>query len=400
MPPWSDILPPRPRRSLLVAWALLAALNLSAGLVIASWPERQTDLETIGRWGRQWLAGINVYATGEMPAPDYPPHAVVALSPLGILSHEWAVRVWTILNLGLALAAPYLAVRVVRPAAARFTIALPILMFLCWGGFRTLLQFSLAALVFGLLAMKLADRRPVWSGVCLGLALMKPQMAAPFLLWAIFTKRLRVATLGLFVVLAGFALFCLRVGAQPIDILEPYARILGTYYVTDENPMMVGLAQLRPLIALAIPGATLVNVVALAIAAGLLIGICILGFSEGTRRDAVMISAPPLVGVWSLLTFYHLTYGFVVLMTTATLLICSDDPGTRAFRRTVFWSMQLALMIDVPGTWNHFAHLLVSDKTAQAWPWPAHVDRVLAAALLGCLVVLAIRRRPAAIRPT
>ena len=29
-------------RPVLAAWALMAALNLSAGVVIASWPERQT----------------------------------------------------------------------------------------------------------------------------------------------------------------------------------------------------------------------------------------------------------------------------------------------------------------------------------------------------------------------
>src|SRR5450756_417480 len=165
--PWSDILPARPRRALLVAWALMAILNLSAGLVITSWPERQGDLDMIEGWGQQWLvAGMNLYATDAMP--KYPPHAVVALSPLGILSHIWAVRVWTILNLCLAVVAPVLAVRIVRPLAAWPAIALPILMFLCWGGFRTLLQFSLVTLVFGLLSMKLADRRPAWSGVCLG----------------------------------------------------------------------------------------------------------------------------------------------------------------------------------------------------------------------------------------
>ncbi len=149
---------------------------------------------------------MNLYATDEMP--NYPPHAIVALSPLGILPHTWAVRAWGILNLGLALLAPVLAVRIVRPRSTWPTVALPILMFLCWGGFRTLLQFSLVTLVFGLLSMKLADRRPVWSGLCLGLALMKPQMAAPFVLWAVFTRRVRVVATGVAVVIAGLLLFC------------------------------------------------------------------------------------------------------------------------------------------------------------------------------------------------
>jgi hypothetical protein len=108
----------------------MAILNLSAGLVITSWPERQGDLDMIEGWGQQWLvAGMNLYATDAMP--NYPPHAVVALSPLGILSHIWAVRAWTILNFCLAVAAPYLAVRFAQPLAARRAVALPVLMFLC-----------------------------------------------------------------------------------------------------------------------------------------------------------------------------------------------------------------------------------------------------------------------------
>ena len=34
------------------------------------------------------------------------------------------------------------------------------LMFLCWGGFRALLQFSLLSLTFGLLSMTLARENP------------------------------------------------------------------------------------------------------------------------------------------------------------------------------------------------------------------------------------------------
>jgi hypothetical protein len=176
--PLSDLLPARPRPTVLVTWGLLACLNLSAGLVIASWPERQTDLETI-RWrGHQWLMlGSNIYSHSE-DASDYPPHAVVTLSPLGLLPAAWAVPIWASANLGLAVAAPYLTLHAVRPAAPIAALVLPILMFLCWGGFRTLLQFNLLALVFGVLAMAVADRRPIWSGLCLGMALMKPQIAA------------------------------------------------------------------------------------------------------------------------------------------------------------------------------------------------------------------------------
>ena len=177
----------------MTVWALMAALNLAAAVVITSWPERQTDLDTIQRWGGNWLLqGDDIYAT-DWDYPDYPPHAIVLLSPLGadVAGVGGACRghssTWP-----LVFVAPYLALRHVRPDLSASHAALPIVMFLCWSGSRTLLQFSLLALTFGLASTVLADRRPVWSGVCLGLALMKPQIAAPFLVWAVIARRWNV----------------------------------------------------------------------------------------------------------------------------------------------------------------------------------------------------------------
>ncbi len=347
----------------------------------------------MNRWGRQWLVeGTNIYATSD-DEHDYPPHAVIALSPLSLLPDAWAVRIWAAMNLALAVAAPYLAVRIVRPQAGWRAIALPVLMFLCWGGFRTLLQFSLLTLVFGLLAMRLADRRPAWSGICLGLALMKPQIAAPFFFWALFTRRPRIAAAAVMVVIAGAVLFCVRVGANPIAVTQRYAETLHTHYLADQDLLMVGLAQLRPLIALAIPDPDIVNAAAIAIAAGLLACICLLGFAEGKRREVLLIGAPPLVAVWSLLTFYHLTYGFVLLLPVATLLVFENDPSTRFFRAAVFWVLQLALMVDVPGMWPRVAALLLPARAADLWGMPTHADRVLMTGMFVCLVVLALKRR-------
>ena len=73
------------RRAAVAAWGLLACLNLSAGLAIAAWPERQADLDTVRGWGAEWLfrAG-NIYAV-DHAWPEYPPHAIVMLSPLAAL---------------------------------------------------------------------------------------------------------------------------------------------------------------------------------------------------------------------------------------------------------------------------------------------------------------------------
>lgn len=367
----------------------MAALNLSAGLVIASFPERQADLETMREWGRDWLlAGSNIYVSFGN-APDYPPHAIVALSPMALLSSSWAVAMWAGLNFALAVLAAYLAVRVARPNVAISEAALPMLMFLCWGGFRVMLQFSLLSLTLGLLAMVVADKRPKWSGVCLGLALMKPQMAAPFFLWALLTRRLRIAGTAVLIACLGIVLFCLRARASPLAVAVQYAEILKQLYTG--NVVMIGLSQLRPLVARAVREVAIVDAITGTIAVLMLAAICKWGLAEGRRGNTLMYSAPAMVGVWSLLTFYHLTYGFLLLLPAATLLIFLSDPVTAAFRARLFWAMQLGLMVDVPTMWRRFGHLvqaprIVSDVLMQ-------VDRVLMLAIFVSLAFLFMKTR-------
>ena len=394
---WSDVLPVHPRRVAVIGWGVLALLNLSSGVVIASWPERQSDLESMRGWVQQWLIdGTNLYAAAGT-LTDYPPHAIVALTPLAVLPAEWIAPVWATFNLALAVLAPYLALRIARPGWAFRTLLLPLLMFLCWGGSRTLLQFSLLALVSGLLGMKLADRRPGWSGICLGLALMKPQIAAPFLLWAVFTRRLQTVVVALIVVATGLVMFCAFAHAGPLDVLRGYTRILGALYLLDEDLRMVGLAQLRPLILLAVPDIDLASAVAIALAIGMLMVVVIVAARERTRPAEISISAPPLAAVWSLLTFYHLTYGFLLLLPVATLLIFTNDAATRPLRRTVFWIMQAALMFDIPGMWPRIAGVIVPDQPAPLAALAGHTDRLLMAGLFACLVVIWRKTDPTAL---
>ncbi len=335
----------------------MAALNLSAGLLISSWPDRQADLDSMRRWGNAWLVeGTNIYHTaGE--APDYPPHAIVLLSPLGLLAGNRAVAAWATFNLALAVLSVYLTVCAFRPrpGGTLASAALPMLMFLCWGGFRTLLQFSLFTLTSGLVSIVLADRRPAWSGVALGLALMKPQMAAPFVLWALFTRHWRSLAVAFSIVAVAFLLYCVRAFAAPLGVVTSYLAILKVIYAGNVD-------------------------------AG---GVCVLGLAEGRRRPSMMYSAPALAGIWSLLTFYHLTYGFILLLPTAALLLWAEEPESQAVRTRIFWLLQAALMFDVPGLWRWLGP--VSPTTAPGTVL-LHSDRVLTIALFVSMTALALRR--------
>jgi len=371
----------------LAAWALVAIVNLSAAFAISLQPGRQTDVEGMLTFGREWLAGTNSYmVAGQFPV--YPPNAIVVLSPFTAIGDQWLVPFWVTLNLVLAIAAVYLAVIVARPMASWSAAMLPMLMFLSWGGFRALLQFSLLALVLGLLAMALATRRPWWSGICLGLALMKPHVAAPFWLWALFARRLRVAATALSFAALACVAFCVRVHANPLQLVEKYAEILRTYYLGD--PIVVGVSEMRPLVALAASDPRLVDAISIAFALALLAAVCVAGFAERPIHDRLMASAPPLAAVWSLLTFYNLTYGFVLLLPVAALFLFAGDPRTRVLRRSAFWVMQFALMIDVPGLWRRVGHLF--SVRSEMSVIVSETDRVLMLALFLC-VALTVRRQ-------
>ena len=365
----------------------MAALNLVAAVVITSWPERQTDLETIQRWGGNWLLrGDDIYAT-DWDSPDYPPHAIVLLSPLGVMSLEWAVRLWSLINLPLLVVAAYLALRHVRPHLPAKEAALPILMFLCWSGSRTLLQFSLLALTFGLASAVLADRRPMWSGLCLGLALMKPQIAVPFLVWVLIARRWNVILTALGVIAAGSALYCVRASANPLDVIGNYASILRYLYTGEA--IMLGLAQLRPVLQMMSLAPPVVDAATVAVAAALFGTLCVVAHAERRIDQRIRLAAPPMVALWSLLTFYHLTYGFLILFPLAARLLFVETSHIQLFRRRLFWTLQLGMMLDVPNWSRRLVPLLSFPVWVDAVL--SHFDRALMLGLFAATGILALK---------
>lgn len=365
-------------------WGALAVLNLAAGVAVSSQPHRLSDLETMMRWGRYWLVeGANVYDYGPWGSVDYPPNAIVLLAPLGLVPSGAAQPTWIMLNVAMAVAAPYLAARFLRPHDPFRVIVLPILMFLCWGGVRTLSQFTLIALVCAMAAMVTASR-PALAGLWLGLAMMKPQVAVPVFLWSVFTRRWTAAISAFGVVGMLIAVFCLRSDASLTLVAGRYIETLAGLHTGEA--ILAGLSELRPAIYQLVDDVSEVDAIASSVALGLAAGLCVAGFQEGAVRRRVMYAAPPLVACWSLLTFYHLTYGFVILLPVMMLLALNDARPSR-LRRGLFWALQLGMMFDVPGL-SRRAGL---EGTALFANVLAHADRALILALFAGLIVLAWR---------
>ena len=367
-------------------WAALAALNLMTGLMVSSQTHRLYDLESMMRWGQHWLLdGVNVYEAGHWGFADYPPNAIVMLSPLGLLPPAATHPIWMLSNVAMVVLAPYFAARFFRESDPFRVIALPVLMFLSWGGVRTLTQFTLVALTCSMAAIRVSERRPIVGGIWLGFALMKPQVAVPVVLWVMFTRRwgAMLASVGVVAGLCG--VFCLRADAHPFSIAAGYIEILKIHHTGPST--LVGISELRPLIYQIVTDVSHADAIAGGIALALLAGICVIGFREGAVRKRVMYSAPPLVACWSLMTFYHLTYGFVILLPVMMMLALSDD-GQSGLRRRLFWVLQIGMMFDIPGLSRRagladtplFVHTL------------AHADRALMLTLFTGLVTLAWKK--------
>jgi hypothetical protein len=346
------------------------------------------------QWGRHWLVDrANVYAPGPWGNVDYPPGAIVVLSPLGLLSFAQAHPVWMGLNIMMAVITPYFAARFFRPHDPFKVIVLPILMFLCWSGTRTLTQFTMIALMCSMLAMFVAIRRPIAGGAWLGLALMKPQVAIPVFLWVVFTRRWRVVLTSLAMAAALTGVFCLWSGANPFSIPTPYLQTLASYHTGEA--LLQGISEFRPLVIQVTGDVSHSDAIVGAIAMVLMAAIVVVGFQEGAVRTRVLYAAPPLVACWSLMTFYHLTYGFVILLPVMMFLALNDTPAS-PLRRRLFWLLQLGMMVDVPS----LSRLAGFANTQLFRIVLVHTDRALLVVLFFGLIVLAVRERQSTIRAT
>ena len=106
---------------------------------------------------------------------DYPPNAIVWLSPLALISGAAAVYLWAAVTLLATPAFAWIVVNVVAPRARMMDAAVSGLLFMAWGGVRMLLQFTRLSILLAFSAVWWADSRPLLSGLLLGIALINPR---------------------------------------------------------------------------------------------------------------------------------------------------------------------------------------------------------------------------------
>lgn len=339
-------------RAVQVSWplalvAIYAAANLVLAVALTAQPQRSADLQLIYDWCSRWLRlGENLYATTSSSA-DYPPNAIVMLSPLALLTPSALVPLWAAATFTLTFVFAYVVVRVTAPRATLPAAAWPVLLFLCWGGVRMLLQFTRLSVTLAYAAVWLADSNPLASGFLLGLALGKPHIAGPIALWMLFTKRGRplAVACGVAALLAG--VYVIRVHASPVEVVTGYWNIMRDLY--GDPGAFVGRTSIRRWTVALAGQSPLADLMWIAGAGLLLLVPCRAALADArSRASRASAAVPALFCLWSLLVWFHLGNNLVLAFPAFAFLLLAGDPGTRVQRFGVAAMLQIALMLDAP----------------------------------------------------
>lgn len=145
---------------------------------------------------------------------SYPPHALLFLVPFGAIHHLPSVLVWTALNL-------FCIERTVRLLSAERSLALlaclspAVLMMVAFGHFSGALAYATTYILVR------GHERPAIGGVLLALMTVKPQLAAVFGLFLLFTGYWRVVLFSVPATLVLLAASVLAFGIKPwVNFLE------------------------------------------------------------------------------------------------------------------------------------------------------------------------------------
>ena len=343
----------------LILLAVAACVNVVAGVTLALRdPRRASDLWTMYDWCRAWLVGgQSLYAAADA-STDYPPNAIVLLSPLALVPQRWVVPLWTAGAVALTPVLPWLVVRCGSPGDRR-TLALgaPVLLYLCWAAPRTLLQFSLLSMTLGCVALCAADAHRFAAGVALGLALFKPHIAGPIALWMLVTSRFRPLITAVAVVVLGAAVYDVRIGESPVTTAAGWWKVIGSVYAGSDG--LVGHTSIRAWTQVAAHDPVIGDALWIAASVLLLAVLCGVAMRDRSRAlEAGGLAVPAMFCLWSLLATYHNGNNMILMLPAFAFLWFRDDRHASAARWIPILVLEAALVFDVPVRLNGMASSL------------------------------------------
>lgn len=287
------------------AAAALAAIGLAAAVWFSLQPERLADLRHLTAWCAEWWQGIHLYGPGSVV--DYPPWAIVTLSPLTLVPGRALPTVWVAFNI-------LLLAWIARRLSGRRPMIFLLLM--AAGAMRTLNQFSLLSLALALAGTGTpGGLGPLW----LGLSLVKPQIGGVFWLLALWQRQWRLSARALMVPIVLTAVYMAHARVGPIAVVTDYTGVIAGLY----GGALTGQTEVTRWV-----------VTLLSQTAGVLVAIAV-----GTMAFVPYARQQPLTGLSfaSLFSTRHLSYDFVLLLPALAELrgialwlgvwACMADPG-------------------------------------------------------------------------
>ena len=364
-----DAAPQRRDGAIAVALVVLAVLNVSGGVLLTLARDQVADLFLVASWLQTWLSGGHLYGPGSIT--DYPPWAIVTLSPLALVPSEWLVAVWLVFNLGLA------AVIVWRLATISHENA-PSTRNLAWllaatGTIRQLLQFS--HLSYALAIVGAFTASPLIGGLLVGVSLMKPQVGGVVWLWLVLRRDWRRAAYALPVPLILTAVY---IAVAPIgvrDLVAGYRTAITSQY--GDPTELPGQSDLRLWLWHLWPEPSVNAVLSGLVLAGLLVPLVMAVVRR--RADGRHMELLGLCGAISLLAVRHLSYDFLLLLPVLVAWRCPPCAATGHAPRWMFFGLAALLVAAVPS----WAKLALAHSAPPAISLFMELDRVM------CLVVWA-----------
>jgi hypothetical protein len=381
-------------------WLLVGIANLSAGVWIASRPPQSPDVWTVAHWCRDWLLnGVSPYPGSEFRT-NYPPYALVLLSPLVSIPERILGLTWALVSAALAVAVGWLGLKATGITARdRQGLVVSIGFFLSWESLRVGLglgQFTLVALTCGLGAV--VSRGRVTRGVLLGLSMIKPQVGIAFLLWAMLEGAWTSVVISALPIVLGTIVFAARLGQGPLRVAAVYSDVF--LHQVSGASFRQGTLELRPLIHDVVGRAAVADMIHAALVAGTLLFLVLAQRRMSAANRALFLL--PLTCLWTLMSVYHAAYDLVLLW-PATIALWSWQLRARAGAGVIaaLSVLQFALVIDIPGLWWKAAGRPRSPVFEGFGPAALqHFDRFLVVALFATIVALSIRSQPAATSST
>lgn len=377
-----------------IAFALLAVaacVNVAAGVTLALRdPRRASDLWVMYDWCRAWLIGGDSLYAGADASTDYPPNAIVLLSPLALVPQRWVVSLWTMGAVALTPVLPWLVVRCAsRGDRGPLALTVPALLYLCWAAPRTLLQFTLLSMTLACVALRIADARRLAGGVALGLALFKPHIAGPIALWMLVTGRFRPLIAAAAVVLVGGAVYDVRIGESPVTTAAGWWKVISAEYGGPEG--LVGHTSIRAWARIVSGDPIRADAIWIAASVLLLAVLCGIAMRDRSRAlDEGGLAVPAMFCLWSLLAIYHNGNNMMLMLPAFAFLWFRADRQASPSRWIPILVLQAALAFDVPVRLNGLASSLGWGRMVIE-----QFDRVVVLATLAWVSVAWCRLTPA-----